>query len=76
MYNCIEGFQTYVQEECIVVAIANETWEMEKLPFLELIKLPNNTIISNVYQIKGVGGRPALVIITTSTQLQLQLKVM
>ena len=62
LYNCIEEFQTYVQEKNIDVAFVSETWEREKLPLPELIKLPNHTVISNVYQRKGVGGIPALVI--------------
>ena len=33
-----------------------------KKPLHELIQLSSHTVISNVYQRRGVGGRPALVI--------------
>ena len=62
LYNCVNEFQTYVEEENIDVAFVSESWEKEKKPLQELIQLPNHTVISNVYQRKGVGGRPALVI--------------
>ena len=74
LYNCVKEFETYVQEEDIDVAFVSETWERETIPLPELISLPNHTVISNVYQRKGVGGRPALVInhekfsISTSTK--------
>ena len=54
LYNCVE--------EDIDVAFVSETWEREVKPLQELINLTNHTVISNVYQRKGVGGRPALVI--------------
>ena len=62
LYNCIKEFQTYVTEEGIDVAFVSETWEKEKKPLPELIQLSTHTVISNVYQRRGVGGRPALVI--------------
>ena len=34
----------------------------ETVPLPQIINLPNHTVISNPYQRKGVGGRPALVI--------------
>ena len=62
LYNCVEEFETYIKEEDIDVAFVSETWEREVKPLQTLINLPNHTVISNVYQRKGVGGRPALVI--------------
>ena len=62
LYNCVEEFETYMEEEDIDVAFVSETWEREVKPLQELINLTNRTVISNVYQRKGVGGRPALVI--------------
>ena len=40
----------------------SESWERPEQPLDEIIKLPNHTVISNPYQRKGVGGRPALMI--------------
>ena len=51
-----------MQEEDIDVALVSETWEKEKKPLPDLIKLTTHTVISNVHQRKGIGGRPALVI--------------
>ena len=62
LYNCVEEFKTYVEEEDIDEAFVSETWERELKPLQELIKIANYTVVSNVYQRKGVGGRPALVI--------------
>ena len=62
LYNCINEFQTYIEEEDIDVAFVSETWEREKKPLPDLITLNNYTVISNVFQRKSVGGRPALVI--------------
>ena len=62
LYNCSEEFKTYVQEENIDVAFLSETWERENKPLTDIINIPSHTIISNVYQRKGVGGRTALVI--------------
>ena len=62
LYNCVEEFETYVEEENIDVAFVSETWEREVKPLQMLINLPNHTVVSNVYQRKGVGGRPALII--------------
>ena len=62
LYNCIHWFQTYVEEEDIDVAFLDETLEREKKPLPDLITLTNHTVISNVFQRKSIGGRPALVI--------------
>ena len=62
LYNCFNEFQTYIEEEEIDIAFVSETLEKEKKPLPELINLLDHTVISNVYQRKGVGGRPALII--------------
>ena len=45
LYNCVNEFQTYVEEENIDVAFVSESWEKEKKPLQELIQLPNHTVI-------------------------------
>ena len=62
LYNSINEFQTYVTEEDINVAFVSETWERGNKNLPDLITLTNHTVISNIFQRKCVGGRPALVI--------------
>ena len=40
----------------------SESWEREEKTLSEIIKLDDHQIISNVYQRKGMGGRPALIV--------------
>ena len=40
----------------------SESWERDNLTLEKFIKLDNHTVISNVHQRIGVGGRPALII--------------
>ena len=40
----------------------SESWEREHLKLEDIIHLENHTVISNVYQRTGKGGRPALVV--------------
>ena len=38
----------------------SESWERENLTLDEIIEIENFTILSNVFQRKGTGGRPAI----------------
>ena len=39
----------------------SESWERDNLTLDKVIKLENYTIISNVHQRRGIGGRPAII---------------
>ena len=40
----------------------SESWEREHLRLEDIVHLENHTVISNVFQRTGKGGRPALVV--------------
>ena len=61
IYNKLEEFVTFVQEEEVDLICMSESWEREELTLNEVIKLDDHVIISNVHQRKGVGGRPAII---------------
>jgi exonuclease III len=62
LYNKVEEFVTFVEEEEIDLACKSESWEREKNTLDKVIKLDDYTIISNIHQRKGAGGRPAIVV--------------
>ena len=64
VYNKINEFHTFVEQEEVDVIFMSESWERENKTLQELIKLDDHTILSNVYQWKGKGGRPALIVNT------------
>ena len=61
IYNKLEEFVTFVQEEEVDLICMSESWEREELTLNEVIKLDDHVIISNVHQRNGVGGRPAII---------------
>ena len=61
-YNKAEELVTFVKEESLDLIFTSESWERENLPLQELLKLEDHTVISNVNQRVGVGGRPALIV--------------
>ena len=61
IYNKIEEFKTFVKEEEVDLICMSESWEREELTLNEVIKLNDYSIISNVFQRKGQGGRPAII---------------
>ena len=61
IYNKINEFTTFVDEEEIDLILLSESWEREELTLNEVINLENHKIISNVFQRKGKGGRPAII---------------
>ena len=58
----MEEFHTFVKEEEVDLLFMSESWERENFQLDQLIHLENHTVISNVYQRTGKGGRPALVV--------------
>ena len=62
IYNKIDEFVTFVKEEEIDLTCISESWEREHKPLEKVIKLDDFKIISNVFQRKGVGGRPAIIV--------------
>ena len=62
MYNKIKEFHTFVNEEEIDLVFMSESWEREEQTLHDIIKLKDHEIISNVYQRKGKGGRPAIIV--------------
>ena len=65
VYNKVNEFHAFVEEEEIDCVFMSESWERPNQPLEEIIHLPNHVVISNPHQRKGVGGRPALMINTT-----------
>ena len=61
IYNKLDEFHTFIKEEQIQCIFMSESWERENLTLEKVIKLENFTIISNVHQRRGVGGRPAII---------------
>ena len=70
VYNKSEEFHTLVKEEELDVIFISESWEREYLPLDRLINLEDHTVISNVSQRVGVGGRPAIVANKTKFHVQ------
>ena len=64
IYNKIEEFVTFVQEEKVNLICISESFERETLPLENVIKLDGYKVISNVHQRKGEGGRPAIIVDT------------
>ena len=61
VYNKIEEFATFVTEEEVDLVCMSESWERENLTLNKVIKIKDYTVISNVFQRKGKGGRPAII---------------
>ena len=62
MYNKVKEFHTFVEQEEIDIVFMSESWERESETLQDIIKLENHDVFSNVYQRKGIGGRPALIV--------------
>ena len=71
IYNKVEEFHAFVEEELIDCVFMSESWERPDMPLDMIIKLPNHTVISNPHQRKGVGGRPALIINSSKSKILL-----
>ena len=62
VYNKIEEFHTFVEEEEVDLVLMSESWEREELTLQEIINLEDHVVISNVHQRTGKGGRPAIIV--------------
>ena len=60
VYNKVDEFHTFIKEEEVDLLFMSESWEREHLQLDQIIHLENHTVISNVYQRTGKGGRPAI----------------
>ena len=61
VYNKVSEFHSFVKEEEVDMVFMSESWEREEKTLKEIIKLENYEIVSNVFQRKGKGGRPAII---------------
>ena len=61
VYTKTEEFHTFVREEEVDLLFMSESWEREHLTLDKIIKLEDHTVISNVVQRIGQGGRPAII---------------
>ena len=64
LYNKIDEFHEFVQNEDIDALFMSESWERESKTLSEIINLEDYQVVSNVHQRKGQGGTPALVVNT------------
>ena len=62
MYNKINEFPTLVKQEDIYVVFMSESWEREDCTLDQIVTLEDHTIVSNIFQRKGKGGRPAIIV--------------
>jgi hypothetical protein len=53
---------TFVKEMEVAPLFMSESWERKNLQLQDIIHLDDHIVISNLYQKKGKGGRPALVV--------------
>jgi hypothetical protein len=61
VYNKRDEFHALVKEEQLDVIFLSESWERDYLPLEKIIDLEDHTVISNVHQRTGMGGRPAII---------------
>ena len=61
VYNKLDEFHNFVEEEELDCIFMSESWERDYLPLDKVIKLDDHVVISNVSQRKGKGGRPAII---------------
>ena len=61
VYNKVDEFHEFVNEEEIDLLFMSESWERDYLTLDEIIKLEDHVVVSNVSQRKGKGGRPAII---------------
>ena len=69
-YNKAEELCTFVKQESVDLLLMSESWERDNLTLDKIIKLENHTIISNVSQRAGVGGRPAIFVNNKKFEVQ------
>ena len=62
IYNKVSEFETFVEQEEIDIVFMSESWEREEKTLHDILKIEDFEIVSNVFQRKGKGGRPALIV--------------
>ena len=60
VYNKQSEFHTFIKEESVDLLLMSESWERKNLTLDQIIHLEDHTVISNVSQRRGMGGRPAI----------------
>ena len=64
IYNKIIQLKTYIKEKNIDAVFVSESWERQEDPLTNILDIDGFQVISNPYQRKGIGGKPALIINT------------
>ena len=62
VYNKVNEFHTFIEREDVDVVFMSESWEREEKTLHNIIKLETHDIVSNIFQRKGKGGRPVLIV--------------
>ena len=62
LYNKLNEFHTFVEQEELDCIFISESWERVDLPLKEVIKLKDFEVISNAFQRPNIGGRPAILV--------------
>ena len=62
IYNKLSEFETFVKEESVELICMSESFEREEKTLEKLINIEDFEVISNFYQRKGKGGRPAVIV--------------
>ena len=61
IYNKVDEFVTFVNEEDVDLVCMSESWERENLTLEKVVKIQDYKVISNVHLRCGKGGRPAII---------------
>ena len=64
IYNKIDEFVEFVKEEEVDLICMSESREREEQTLDKVIKIDGYKVISNVFQRRGKGGRPAIIVNT------------
>ena len=70
LYNKLDEFHEFVENESVDILFLSESWERENFLLNEFLNLQDYDVISNVYQRKERGGRPALIVNTKKYNVQ------
>ena len=62
IYNKVTQLQTFISEREIDIVLISESWEHPEEPLENVIDIDGFQVISNPFQRKGVGGKPAMII--------------
>ena len=62
IYNKVNEFKTFVEQKEVDIVFMSESWEREEKTLNNILNMEDYEIVSNVFQRKGKGGRPALIV--------------